>query len=41
MELAGRVKGLPIKVLIDLGATNTFISDPTVTALELEVVPKA
>ena len=35
------MKGRPIKVLIDSGATGNFISDYIVTTLNLEVVPEA
>ena len=41
LELAGKVKGRPVKVLIDSGATGNFISDHIVTALDLQVVPEA
>lgn len=41
LELGGRVKRHPVKVLIDSGATGNFISDKLVTAQELEVIPEA
>ena len=41
LELAGKVKGRPVKVLIDSGATGNFISDHIVTALDLAVMPEA
>ena len=40
LEVAGRVKRRPIKVLIDSGATGNFISDQVVTALRLKVKPE-
>ena len=41
LELAGRVKRRPIKVLIDSGATGNFVSDQVVTALRLKVRPES
>ena len=41
LELSGRVKERPIRVLIDSGATGNFISDELVIALRLRVVPEA
>ena len=37
-ELVGKVKGRPVKVLVDLGATGNFIADHIVTVLDLKVV---
>ena len=39
LELAGWIKGHPVKVLIDSGATGNFISDNTVAELEMRTVP--
>ena len=37
LELASKIKGIPVRVLFDLGATVNFISDNVVTELALPI----
>ena len=40
MELASKIKGIPVRVLLDSGAIGNFISDNVVTELGLQVDQK-
>ena len=37
LELASKIKGIPVRVLLDSGATGNFISDNVVTELGLSI----
>ena len=37
LELASKIKGIPVRVLLDSGATGNFISDNVVTELALHI----